>query len=88
VTVSVRDERQNFGAYFLEPPDHREPSDREWVTAFTLSLENPISIHDAVYVAFCCPWSLTDGYADAILTKRLKYAETSRRVIMLGDLAL
>jgi len=30
----------------------REPSDSKWATTFAISLENPISIHDAVYVAF------------------------------------
>jgi predicted nucleic acid-binding protein len=66
----------------------REPSDREWVTAFTLSLENPISIYDAVYVAFAVHGHSQMVTADAILTKRLKSAETTRRAIMLGDLAL
>ena len=66
----------------------REPSDLEWATTFTLSLENPISIYDAVYVAFATHGHSQMVTADTILTKRLKSAETRQRAIMLADLAL
>lgn len=63
----------------------REPSDREWATAFTLSLENPISIYDAVYAVHRHSRMVT---ADITLATRLKSAETRQRAIMLADLAL
>ena len=66
----------------------REPSDREWATAFTLSLENPISIYDAVYVAFAVHGHSQMVTADKILTTRLKSPETKQRVSMLSDFAL
>lgn len=66
----------------------REPSDREWATAFALSLENPISIYDAVYVAFAVHGHSQMVTADTILTTRLKSTEARQRAIMLADLAL
>ena len=66
----------------------REPSDREWATAFTLSLENPISIYDAVYLAFAVHGHSQMVTADKILTTRLKSPETKQRVSMLSDFAL
>jgi predicted nucleic acid-binding protein len=66
----------------------REPNDREWATTFTLSLENPISIYDAVYVAFAVHGRSQMVTADRILTTRLKSAETRQRAIKLSDFAL
>ena len=66
----------------------REPSDREWATAFMLSLENPISIYDAVYLAFAVHGHSQMVTADKILTTRLKSAETKQRAIKLSDFAL
>jgi len=66
----------------------REPSGREWATAFALSLENPISIYDAVYVAFAVHGHSQMVTADTTLATRLKSTETRQRAIMLADLAL
>lgn len=66
----------------------REPSEREWATTFALSLENLISIYDAVYVAFAVHGHSQMVTADKILTTRLKSAEIKQRPIMLADLAL
>jgi len=66
----------------------REPSDSEWATTFTLSLENPISIYDAVYVAFAVHYHSQMVTADTTLATRLKSPETRQRAIMLADLAL
>ena len=66
----------------------REPSDREWATAFALSLENPISIYDAVYVAFAVHGHSQLVTADRILMTRLKSAETKQRTSKLSDFAL
>jgi predicted nucleic acid-binding protein len=66
----------------------REPSDREWATTFVLSLENPISIYDAVYVAFAFHGHSQMVTADTTLTIRLKSTEIRQRMILLADLAL
>ena len=66
----------------------REPSDHEWTTAFTLSLENRISIYDAVYVAFAVHGHSQMVTADKILMTRLKSAETKQMAIKLSDFAL
>jgi len=64
----------------------REPSDREWATAFTLSLDNQISIYDAAYVAFAVHGRSRMVTADTVLVTRLKSAETRQRPILLADL--
>ena len=66
----------------------REPNDSEWATTFAISLENPISIYDAVYVAFAIHENSQMVTADKVLVTRLRSAETRQRTIMLADLAL
>jgi predicted nucleic acid-binding protein len=66
----------------------REPTDHEWATAFTLSVENPISIYDAVYVAFAVQRRSQMVTADRILLGRLKSPETRQRTVNLSDFAL
>jgi predicted nucleic acid-binding protein len=66
----------------------REPNDTEWTTTLVLSLDNPISIYDAVYVAFAVHSHSQMVTADEVLTTRLKSTETRRKVIMLADLTL
>jgi predicted nucleic acid-binding protein len=66
----------------------REPTNREWATAFALSLDNPISIYDAVYVAFAVQGRSQMVTADRILTARLKSPETKQRTVKLSDFAL
>ena len=66
----------------------REPNDSEWATTFAVSLENPISIYDAVYVAFAINGRSQMITADKVLVRRLKSAETRQRTTMLADLAL
>ena len=45
-----------------------DPSDLEWATTLALSLENPISIYDSVYVAFAVHGHSRLVSADTILT--------------------
>jgi predicted nucleic acid-binding protein len=66
----------------------REPNDSEWATTFAVSLENSISIYDAVYVAFAINGRSQMITADKVLVTRLKSAETRLRTTMLADLAL
>ena len=66
----------------------REPGYREWTTTFALSLENPISVYDAAYVAFAVHGHSKLVTADRTLTTRLKSADTGQKAIMLADLAL
>lgn len=66
----------------------REPNDSEWATTFAVSLENSISIYDAVYVAFAVNGRSQMITADKVLVTRLKSAETRLRTTMLADLEL
>jgi predicted nucleic acid-binding protein len=66
----------------------REPTHREWSTALTLSLENSISIYDAVYVAFAVEGDSKMVTADTTLTTRIKPPETKARLTSLGELDL
>jgi predicted nucleic acid-binding protein len=66
----------------------REPNDGEWATAFVLSLDNPISIYDAVYVAFAVHGHSQMVTADKVLTTRLRSNDTRQKVTMLADVAL
>jgi predicted nucleic acid-binding protein len=66
----------------------REPNDSEWATTFAISMENPISINDAVYVAFAIHGHSQMVTADKVLMTRLKPAEARQKVMMLADLTL
>lgn len=50
----------------------REPTEREWTTAFALSLENSISIYDAVYISFAVHGKSRMITADRELSTRVK----------------
>jgi predicted nucleic acid-binding protein len=64
----------------------REPTQREWTTAFMLSLENSISIYDAVYVGFAVQGNSKMVTADTTLTTRIKRPETKARLTSLAEL--
>jgi predicted nucleic acid-binding protein len=66
----------------------REPNERKWNTAFRLSLENVVSIYDAVYVAFALSGRSKMVTADASLLSKLKFPEAKQNVVMLVDLGL
>jgi len=66
----------------------REPSEREWSMAFRLSLENTLSIYDAVYVAFALSGRSKMVTADASLLSKLKSPEAKQNVLTLADLDL
>ena len=66
----------------------REPRNHERATTFVLSRSNPISVYDAVYVAFAVHGRSKVVTADRTLTTQLKSSDTGRRVIMLANLAL
>jgi predicted nucleic acid-binding protein len=66
----------------------REPNEREWNMAFRLSLENTLSIYDAVYVAFAVSGQSKMVTADASLLSKLKFPEAKQNVVTLADLDL
>lgn len=66
----------------------REPTSAEWATAHTLTLENPISIYDSIYIAFAKSDHSIMVTADAALINKIKQPQTKRKVILLGDLSL
>jgi predicted nucleic acid-binding protein len=66
----------------------REPSLREWSVAFRLSIENAISIYDAIYVAFALSSRSKMVTADAALLNRLRSPEARQSVMILADLDL
>ncbi len=66
----------------------REPNDIEWATAFHLSLENPVSVYDAVCLSFALSGTSKMLTADTSLITKLKTTEAKRNVIMLTDLGL
>ncbi len=66
----------------------REPNEREWSMAFRLSLENTLSISDAIYIAFALRGSSKMVTADASLIAKLKSPEAKQSVMTLADLDL
>jgi predicted nucleic acid-binding protein len=66
----------------------REPNQREWTMAFRLSLENALSIYDAIYVAFALSRRSKMVTADASLLSRLKSPDARQNVMILADLDL
>lgn len=66
----------------------REPNKREWTVAFELSQQNPISIYDAIYVAFALCGDSKMITADAALLAKLKSHETRQVVTTLSGLSL
>ncbi len=66
----------------------REPSDIEWTMAFHISLENPISIYDAIYLGFAASGQSKMITADKNLLTKLRSPETKQNVITIADLTL
>lgn len=66
----------------------REPSHKEWTTALTLSLENSISMYDAVYLAFATQGNSKMVTADKTLTDRIKPPEIKTKLASLAELEL
>ena len=66
----------------------REPSDVEWITAFRLTLDNPISIYDAVYLGFAISRKSKMITGDKTLLAKLRSPQAKENVLMLADLAL
>jgi predicted nucleic acid-binding protein len=66
----------------------RDPSPREWTTAFTLSLENSISIYDAVYIGFVGQGNARMVTADSKLIARIHPAETKAKLASLTEVDL
>ena len=64
----------------------RDPDDIEWTTAFRLSMENPISIYDAIYLGLASVGNIKMVTADSTLVARLRSPELKGSVIMLEDL--
>jgi predicted nucleic acid-binding protein len=66
----------------------REPTESEWTSAFMVSLENSLSIYDAVYVGFAVHGDSKIVTADTTLLTRIKSPETRARLILLAELEL
>jgi predicted nucleic acid-binding protein len=66
----------------------REPNEREWNMAFRLSLENMVSLYDAVYVAFALSGRCKLVTADASLLSKLRSLDAKQNVVTLADLDL
>lgn len=66
----------------------REPTHKEWTIAYELSLENSISIYDAIYLGFAVSRNSKVVTADVSLLQRLRSAEIKQNVTMLTDLNL
>jgi predicted nucleic acid-binding protein len=64
----------------------RDPTHGEWTTALTLSLENAISMYDAVYVAFALQGNAKMVTADKTLIGTIKGPEIKARLISLEAL--
>lgn len=65
----------------------RDPSSRDWGLAFELSLQNPISVYDAIYIGFAEQRRSMMVTADATLRDKLK-PDAGKNVIMLADMNL
>lgn len=66
----------------------REPVHKEWTTALTLSLENSISMYDAVYLAFAVQSDSKMVTADKTLAERIKPPEIKVKLTSLAELDL
>jgi predicted nucleic acid-binding protein len=66
----------------------REPTHLEWLTAFRLSLENAISIYDAIYLGFAVSRQSKMVTADTSLLSKTRSAEAKGSLLALTDLAL
>lgn len=66
----------------------REPTSAEWATSHMLTLENPISIYDSIYIAFAIRDHSIMVTADAALVDRIKAPDTKKKLILLSDLSL
>ena len=66
----------------------REPNFAEWTTAHKLSLENPISIYDSVYIAFAICGQSIMVTADGELVNRIRMPQTKQKLVLLKDLSL
>jgi len=66
----------------------RDPNEREWTMAYQLSLENPVSVYDAVYVALALSGHSKMVTADASLINKVKSPEIKRNLTTLTNLEL
>jgi predicted nucleic acid-binding protein len=66
----------------------RDPTRPEWTAAHTLTLENPISIYDSIYLSFATRSNSIMVTADAALIKKIKKPQTKQRLLLLADLSL
>lgn len=67
----------------------REPTPIEWATAHKLTLENPISIYDSIYIAFAIRDQAIMVTADAALANKVKGApQTKQKLMLLRDMHL
>ena len=63
----------------------REPTLKEWTTAFTISQENSISIYDAAYIGFALEGNGKMITADSKLITRIDPAKTKAQISLLAD---
>ena len=63
----------------------REPTTREWTTAFTLSQENSISVYDAAYIALAAEGKRKMITADSKLITKLDSLKTRAELVLLSD---
>lgn len=66
----------------------RDPNEREWDVAFRLSLENTVSVYDAVYIALALSDHSKMVTADASLLNKLKSPEIKQIITTLTKLEL
>jgi len=63
----------------------REPTLKEWTTAFTLSQENSISIYDAAYIGFAIEGNRKMITADSKLIAKIDPARTKAQLSLLAE---
>jgi predicted nucleic acid-binding protein len=66
----------------------REPTPSDWATAQTLSLENPISIYDSIYIAFAVRGHSIMLTADQALIDKIKSRQVGEKLTLLKNLSL
>jgi predicted nucleic acid-binding protein len=66
----------------------RDPNEREWALAYQLSLENAVSVYDAVYVSMALSGHSKMVTADATLLKKVKSPEIRQNLTTLTNLEL
>ena len=66
----------------------REPTLKEWTTAFKISQENSISIYDAAYISFAVEGNRRMITADSKLISKIDSSKTKARLSLLADMDL